>query len=344
MAKKRVTLKEVAEAAGVHVSTVSRALDANTRHLINAKVVEKIVKISQDLDYRQNAAAYSLRTNRTRTIGVVIPDITNAIFPPIIRGIEDSLAAGGYLAIVGNTDGARERERNLLDTFVARGVDGFVVASVERVDDALDRLAADNIPVVTVNRRVDRDSVSSVIHDETEGVRRVLTHLVSLGHRKIAMIAGPQNSSTGAERFAAFKQFRRSMKLDTSDRLVAFAEGYNEAAGEQCVEELIAANADFTAIVCANDRLAVGAIEALSRRNLKCPEQISVTGYNDMPMMDRIHPPLTTVRIKQYNMGLEAGAMLQRLIEGQTEPEHTVLPVELMIRGSTAAVRNKKAT
>src|SRR5690606_18256919 len=102
-----------------------------------------------------------------------------------------------------------------------------------------------------------------------------------------------------------------------------------------------AASADFTAIVCGNDRLAVGAIEALSRRNLNCPEHISVTGYNDMPMMDRIHPPLTTVRIKQYNMGLEAGAILQRLIEGQTEPEHTVLPVELVIRGSTAAVADK---
>jgi len=340
MAKKRVTLREVAQTAGVHISTVSRALDPNTRHLINSEIVSRIVKISQELDYRRNAAAFSLKTNQTRTIGVIVPDITNAIFPPIIRGIEDSLATGGYLAIVGNTDGVHEREQNLLATFLARGVDGLILASVEREDDAVERAASENTPIVTVNRQVDRDNVSSVAHDETEGIRRVLTHLASLGHRKIAMIAGPQTSSTGARRYAAFQQFRSALRLESDERLVVFAASYNEASGEQGVEELIAGGADFTAVVCGNDRLAVGAIAALARLKLKCPEDISVTGYNDMSMMDRIDPPLTTVRIQQYRMGREAGAMLQRMIGGQTQAQHIVLPVELMIRGSTAARRS----
>jgi len=340
MAKKRVTLREVAQTAGVHISTVSRALDPNTRHLINSEIVSRIVKISQELDYRRNAAAFSLKTNQTRTIGVIVPDITNAIFPPIIRGIEDSLATGGYLAIVGNTDGVHEREQNLLATFLARGVDGLILASVEREDDAVERAASENTPIVTVNRQVDRDNVSSVAHDETEGIRRVLTHLASLGHRKIAMIAGPQTSSTGARRYAAFQQFRSALRLEIDERLVVFAASYNEASGEQGVEELIAGGADFTAVVCGNDRLAVGAIATLARLKLKCPEDISVTGYNDMSMMDRIDPPLTTVRIQQYRMGREAGAMLQRMIGGQTQAQHIVLPVELMIRGSTAARRN----
>ena len=157
MTKKRVTLGEVAKTAGVHISTVSRALDPNSRHLINSEIVSRIVRISRELDYRPNAAAYTLKTNRTRTIGVIIPDITNAIFPPIIRGIEDSLAAAGYLAILGNTDGVHERERDLLDTFLARGVDGLVLASVEREDDAVERATAENTPIVTVNRQVDRE-------------------------------------------------------------------------------------------------------------------------------------------------------------------------------------------
>ena len=339
MARKRVTLREVAKTAGVHISTASRALNPKSRHLINSEIVSRIVKISQELDYRQNAAAYSLKTNRTRTIGVIIPDITNAIFPPIIRGIEDSLAMGGYLAMVGNTDGVHERERNLLDTFLARGVDGLVLASVERQDDALQRATSENTPIVTVNRQVDRDNVSSVVHDETEGIRRVLTHLASLGHRKVAMIAGPQTSSTGAMRYAAFQQFRSTLRLEKDDRLAAFATAYNEAAGEQGVEELIAGGGEFTAIVCGNDRLAIGAIAALGRLKLRCPEDVSITGYNDMSMVDRIDPPLTTVRIQQYRMGREAGAMLQRMIGGQTQAQHIVLPVELMIRGSTAAVR-----
>jgi LacI family transcriptional regulator len=340
MAKKRVTLREVAQTAGVHISTVSRALDPKTRHLINSEIVSRIVKISQDLDYRRNAAAFSLKTNQTRTIGVIVPDITNAIFPPIIRGIEDSLATGGYLAIVGNTDGVHEREQNLLATFLARGVDGLILASVEREDDAVERAASENTPIVTVNRQVDRDNVSSLAHDETEGIRRVLTHRASLGHRKIAMIAGPQTSSTGARRYAAFQQFRSALRLEIDERLVVFAASYNEASGEQGVEELIAGGADFTAVVCGNDRLAVGAIATLARLKLKCPEDISVTGYNDMSMMDRIDPPLTTVRIQQYRMGREAGAMLQRMIGGQTQAQHIVLPVELMIRGSTAARRS----
>jgi LacI family transcriptional regulator len=339
MARKRVTLREVAKTAGVHVSTVSRALDPNSRHLINAEIVTRIQRISQALDYRPNAAAYTLKTKRTRTIGVIIPDITNAIFPPIIRGIEDSLALGGYVAIVGNTDGAHERERALLDTFLARGVDGLILASVERDDDALERATAESTPMVTVNRQVDRDNVSSVVHDETEGIRRVLTHLASLGHRRIAMVAGPQTSSTGARRYAAFRQFSAALRLEADDRLVAFAAAYNEAAGEQGVEELIAGGGAFTAIVCGNDRLAIGAIAALARLRLKCPEDVSVTGYNDMAMVDRIDPPLTTIRIQQYRMGREAGAMLQRMIDGQIEAEHVVLPVELMIRGSTAAAR-----
>ena len=339
MAKKRVTLREVAKTAGVHISTVSRALDPNSRHLINSEIVSRIVKISRDLDYRRNAAAFSLKTSQTRTIGVIIPDITNAIYPPIIRGIEDSLATGGYLAIVGNTDGAHEREQDLLATFLARGVDGLILASVEREDDAVERAAAENTPIVTVNRQVDRDHVSSVVHDETEGIRRVLTHLASLGHRRIAMIAGPQTSSTGARRYAAFDQFRSALRLEIDERLVVFAAAYNEAAGEQGVEELIAAGGDFTAVVCGNDRLAVGAIAAVARLKLRCPEDISVTGYNDMSMMDRIDPPLTTVRIQQYKMGREAGAMLQRMIGGQSQAQHLVLPVELMIRGSTAARR-----
>src|SRR5215470_10131967 len=265
MARKRVTLREVARTAGVHISTVSRALDPISQHLITPEIASRIVKISQELDYRPNAAAYSLKTNRTRTIGVIVPDITNAIFPPIIRGIEDSLAAGGYLAIVGNTDGVHERERNLLNTFLARGVDGLVLASVEREDDALQRATSENTPIVTVNRQVDRENVSSVVHDETEGIRRVLTHLASLGHRKVAMIAGPQASSTGARRYAAFQQFRSLLRLHADERRVAFATAYNEASGEQGVEELIAGGGEFTAIVCGNDRLAIGAMAALQR-------------------------------------------------------------------------------
>jgi LacI family transcriptional regulator len=340
--RKRVTLKDVAQAVGVHVSTVSRALDPKTRHLITPEVAEQILKASERLDYRQNAAAYSLKTNRTRTIGVVLPDITNPIFPPIIRGVEDALAGHKYLAILANTDGDLHREEDITETLRARGVDGLVLASVEREDEAVRRLTEGGLPVVTVNRTVDDASVSSVAHDEDEGIRLILSHLASLGHERIANIAGPQHLSTGEQRFRAFERHRVAMGLAGGSDLVAFAQTFNEPEGERCAEELLARGVAFTAIVCSNDRLAIGAIAALRGHGLRCPEDVSVTGYNDMPLIDRLFPPLTTIRVQQYRAGFEAAELLYRMLEVPADlrqPKHVVLPVELVVRGSTQAPR-----
>lgn len=337
--KRKVTLKDVAKAAGVHVSTVSRALDVRNRHLIASDQADRIRKISKKIGYTQNAAAVALRTSRTKMIGVVVPDITNTIFPPMIRGLEDALGKHGYLPIIGNTDNDPKREAELLLMLRERGVDGFVLASVELNDDVVAKLVADKVAIVTINRRVKDPSVSSVVHDENEGVRRVLTHLASLGHTHIATIAGPQRFSTGADRYQAFRKHRAAMNLHVSPQLVAFANKYDEAEGERCVEELLAAGQKFTAIACANDRLAIGAIEAMSRRGLDCPLDISVTGYNDMPMADRLRPSLTTIRVSQYESGLQAGELLHEMLDADTgTAKHLVLPVELIIRNSTKAI------
>ena len=344
--RKRVTLKDVAQAVGVHVSTVSRALDPKTRHLITPEVADQILQASERLDYRQNAAAYSLKTNRTRTIGVVVPDITNPIFPPIIRGVEDGLAGHNYMAILANTDSNMRREEGVTATLRARGVDGLILASAEREDDVVARLAQEGLPVVTVNRHLDDPNVSSVFNNEDEGIRRILAHLVSLGHRRIANIAGPQALSTGLARLLSYQQHRLAMGLEADDRLIAFADKFNEAEGERCTEELLGAGVPFTAIVCSNDRLAVGAIAALRRHGLACPEDLSVTGYNDMPMVDRLFPPLTTIRVQQYRAGFAAAELLLELLAtppGLREPRHIVLPVELIVRGSTRAIKPASA-
>src|ERR1700736_995121 len=147
--QRRATLRDVARVAGVHLSTVSRALNPRTQSLLTPEVVARIGEISRELDYSPNAAAHSLRTNRTRTIGIVVPDITNPVFPPIIRGIEDAVAQRGYLAIVANTDSRLNKEAEIAHLLRARGVDGLVLASVERVDDAISRLSAEGLPMRT---------------------------------------------------------------------------------------------------------------------------------------------------------------------------------------------------
>lgn len=338
MARRRTTLRDVAAAVGVHVSTVSRALNPETRHFIRSEVVDRVLKVCRELDYRPNAAAYSLRTNRTRIIGVLIPDITNPVFPPIIRGIEDVLFSAGYMSILVNTDTRRALQDTLIGTLQDRGVDGLIVASLERDDTVVSGIVKDGLPLVTVNRRSDDPAVPSVTNDEDTGLRLILEHLREHGHRRIVNIAGPSRISTGKNRYDSFQRHRRSLGFDMADDLVLFADQLNESEGERLAADALDRIADFTAIVASNDRLAVGAIGTLRARGIDCPRTISVTGFNDMPMVDRLQPALTTVRVHQYEVGCRAAEMVLSRIQSRDQPAaapHVVMPVELVVRAST---------
>jgi LacI family transcriptional regulator len=335
--RSRTTLKDVARAVGVDVSTVSRALNPDSRHRVSGALSKKIRKASERLKYLPNAAASSLRTLRTRTVGVIVPDIADPAYPPIIRGIEDGLAAHGYVAILANTDGDARRQQRIVETMRARAVDGLILATAARDEPALARLP---MPVVTVVRASDDERVPSVVHNEEDGIRRILTHLVSYGHRDIAAIAGPQALSTGYRRYRSFTLHRKLLGIGKGKPNAVFANAFNETEGERCAEELLARRHPFTALVCANDRLAVGAIAALRRHGLRCPDDVSVTGYNDMPLADRLSPALTTVRVQHQKGGLESAELLMEMMGGQgAPPRHVVLPVEIVVRGSTQQLR-----
>jgi LacI family transcriptional regulator len=337
----RTTLQDIARVVGVNVSTVSRALNRDSAHPVSGPLSQKIRRASARLKYLPNTAASSLRTLRSRTVGVVVPDITDPAYPPIIRGIEDGLSEHGYVAILANTDGGARRQQRIIDTMRARAVDGLILATVARDDPATLR-QVDGMPVVTVVRVSDDPGFSSVVHDEADGIRRILNHLVSCGHRQIAAIAGPQSLSTGFRRYRAFEAHGKLLGIGKTKPNAVFANAFNESEGERCAEELLARGQPFTAIICANDRLAVGAIAALRRHGLRCPEDISVTGYNDMPLADRLSPALTTVRVQHYKGGRESAELIVELMRGShAEPKHIVLPVEIVIRGSTQ--RNVRA-
>jgi LacI family transcriptional regulator len=329
----------VAEAVGVHVSTVSRALNPATRHFIRPEVAARILQASEQLNYRPNAAAYSLRTNRTHIVGVVIPDIANPVFPPIIRGIEDVLSARGFMAILVNTDARSARQASAVSALQARGIDGLIVASLERNDSTVRAIAEEGLPVVSVNRRSDDPAIASVINDEDAGMRLILEHLRALGHRRVVGIAGPQHISTGRDRLAAFEHHREALGFDIDPALFVVATALNEAEGERCAALALDTLQGFTALVASNDRLATGGLTELKRRGIACPAQMSVTGFNDMPMVDRLEPPLTTVRVQQYEVGRRAAEMLLGLVEGKAEGagRHVVMPVELVVRASTSA-------
>jgi LacI family transcriptional regulator len=336
--RSRPTLKDVARDVGVHVSTISRALNPKSSHPISRELTEKIKRASSRRGYKPNAAAAALRTNRFQTIGVIIPDITDPVFPPIIRGIEDGLARHGYVAILANTDGDPRRQARLIEAVRARGIDGLILASVTRHDEEVSRLAAGTF-VVTVSRRTDDPRFSSVVHDEDDGFHRVLTHLASMGHRQIATIAGPQTISTGYNRYSSYLRHCEALGLGLDRPLVSFARAFNEMEGERCAEDLLVAGQAFTAVVCANDRLAIGAVSSFRRHRLDCPRDLSITGFNDMLFAERLSPPLTTVRVQHYKAGVEAAELIVDVVENRSaEPRHIVLPVEMIVRESTRSL------
>ncbi len=333
----RATLREVARRAGVHPATASRALNAETRGLVAAQTAERILEAARLLEYRPNHLARGLKTRRSATVGVIVPDLTNPLFPPIVRGVEDFLVAEDYVTLIANTDNDEEREARVFDEMRNRHVDGLIVATARRSHPALLEAVRSGMPVVLVNRVVEEHAVSSVSVDDRVGIGRALEHLVALGHRDIAHIAGPQDLSTTHGRYEGYRAGLRRAGLKLDRRLVVYARALSEEEGYRCAEELLVRNASFSAILAGNDMLALGVLRSLRGRGLACPEALSLVGFNDMPFMDRVAPPLTTVHIPHYDIGFEAARLLCQQMQGADAPPQAVLlPPELVVRESTA--------
>jgi len=333
----RVTLHEVANLAGVHPGTASRALNVKTRSLVNADTVTRVLAAAKDLDYRPNPVARSLKTRRTLSVGVVIPDLNNPLFPPIVRGIEDRLARDGFVALLGNTDNDEERERRIFEEMHGRHVDGLIVATARRDHPLLVEAARTGTPIVLVNRVVDDHAFSSLSADDGMGIRLVVAHLAGLGHRRIANVAGPQSLSTGFGRYRGYLAGMEAAGLEFDERLVAFALSFSEEEGRRRALEVLGSELGCTAIVAANDLLALGCYSALEELGLVCPGDVSVVGFNDMPFVDRLRPPLTTVRIPHYEIGAQAAELiLERIALSDVPLKSVFLPAELVVRGSTA--------
>ncbi|WP_281302020.1 MULTISPECIES: LacI family DNA-binding transcriptional regulator [unclassified Iodidimonas] len=337
MARARATLRDVAERCDVHLSTVSRVLNNKKGYAVSEEVADRIRRMAAELGYKTNPFAYSLRVNRSFTVGVLIPDLSNPIFPPLIRGIEHRLEQSGYTAILGDTDNRVEEERRIVERLKARQTDGLILATAHRADDLIRSCIDEGYHVVLINRSLDDDAVASVVNDDGTGIAMAVRHLLDQGHRRIAHIAGPQEISTGFRRYLAFKEAMKKEGLTPDEDLIAFCHNYSEKEGFAALRGLFEREKPFTAVVAANDLLALGCYDAITEAGLSCPEDISVTGYNDMPFSDKFKPPLTTVHIPLHKMGEEAASAMLKLIEQAPDKtrQHMVTP-HLVVRGSTA--------
>ena len=335
-----VTIRDVARVANVHPGTVSRALNDETRALVNPETAERVIAAANELGYRPNRIARGLKTSRSHTIGVLIPDITNPIFPPILRGIEDRLDEAGYTSLIVNTDNDPERESIYVEAMRARQVDGFISATARLDRELLVELAG--TPLVLVNRSLEDGSVPAVTVDDRQGIGLAVAHVVALGHQRIGHIAGPQDLSTGHRRHLGFVEAMRAAGLVAPADHVGFTEQFTEEEGARACAALLDAAPHLTAIVAANDLHALGCYDTLEQRGLACPDDISIVGFNDMPFVDRLRPPLTSVRIPQREIGkVAADLLLEQLSSGELSASETLLEATLVVRGSTAAPQRR---
>jgi LacI family transcriptional regulator len=336
--RRRATIDDVAKLAEVHKATVSRALNARTEHHVGKETVARVRAAAETLGYVPNAMARGLRTANSMTIGVILPDLTNPLFPPMVRGIEDFLQPRGYTALLANTDDHEATETSATRSLLARRVDGLIVASGHSNFTALAEARDAGVPAVLLNRDAGSLQFPLVAGDDASGIHEAVAHLAGLGHRCIVHIAGPPRLSTSTARRTAFEA--ACALVPAMKHRVVEVEALTIDAGYRAMDELLDTDAIRpSAIVAGNDLIALGVLRSLRAHELRCPGDVSVVGFNDMLFAADFTPPLTTVRVPTLEMGAEAARLLLQIMETGEEPSDPVrLPVSLVVRSSTGPV------
>jgi LacI family transcriptional regulator len=328
----------VATEAGVHPSTVSRALNHHAESTIRAETRQRVLAAADRLGYRPSALARSLRLQRTWTLGMLVPDITNPFFSSIIKGAEDAARERGYNLILCNSEDDPAREATYLRVLRERQVDGLLIASSQMADDTIDQLRAEAFPFVLVNRAAHGADDLTVLVDNHAAAHELVAYLAGLGHRRVGHVAGPQNTTTGAERRDGYRAAVLQYGLADEPGLLVEAEAFSEQAGSRALHAMLAGPARPTAVFGANDLIAIGMLQHLREIGVRVPQDLSIVGFNDIPLAGLLEPALTTVRVPQLGMGLAAAHLLIDRLEGNPiGAVRVTLPTELIIRASSAA-------
>jgi LacI family transcriptional regulator len=320
------------------VSTVSRVLnDQAATGRITADTEERIREVALRLGYRRNTIARALRTGRTLVVGMVVPDVANLYQAEITRAAGDVFSGKGYSLILASTDDNPAHAESQVSAMLGVQAEGLMYG-VARGDDAvLAGIIEEDIPVVLFNRAVSDMEVSAVLPDDHGGTRLAVQHLISLGHTRIVHVGGPEDVSSTVNRLEAFEETLRAADLTGSHQ---FTQRQTEDEGYRVTATLLEERPDTTAVLAANDRLALGAIDAIRDTGRTCPGDISVVGFNDMPYTDRFSPPLTTIRISQNELGARtARLLLETIADPRRAPETQLVSAQLVVRGSTAPAR-----
>jgi LacI family transcriptional regulator len=298
----------------------------------------RVREVAERLGYRPDAVAASLRTGSTHSIGVIVHDLEDPIYPPILRGIENRLLERGFMTVVGNTGYDSRAEAEMFEQMTARMVDGVILGTTRLHDSVVARASATGVPLVSVLRRTETLECSAVVNDCAAGMRALVDAVVAHGHRDIAAIAAPQDLSTARDRLEGLRAGLAANGLQVLPQRLIFVDRMDMEAGRRAALELLDREPSPPQVIIAvNDLVAIGAIQACRSRGLSCPGDISITGYNDIPLVDMIDPPLTTVAIRLSEIGRQAAnLLLEQLALPATELRIVCIKPTLRLRGSLA--------
>lgn len=332
-----VTIEDIAREAGVSIATVSRVI--NKTKPVSAELRDGVYEVIEKNHFKPNSLAQGLITKKTNTIGIIVPDISNAVFGKLTKGINSVFAQEGYTVVLCESQGELEKELKLLGILEEKQIEGLLFAGVDVNHTLVERMRKRNYPVVLVTQEAseDEEAVHTVIHNNVEAMYDAVKFLLDNGHERIAYLGGSKNDfSSGKKRVIGYKKALEEAGIEVKDSYIAQGD-FSFEAGYQGMKKLYEENSKLpTAVVTGSDVIAVGAIQYLDNMRVKIPDDISIMGFDDSEFATYIKPELSTVRISYYDEGVKAAEMLRELMDGSTEaPMKEYVPHKIIRRSTT---------
>lgn len=327
-------IQEVAKRAGVSISTVSRVVNGNVR--VNPEIARRVEQAIADLHYQPSNAARTLQKNRSQIIGLLLSDIENPFFTTLIKGVEDVAQRNGYSVILCNSDENPARERRYVSVLCAERVAGAIVMPTSENPRIVKLFLENHIPVVTVDRRIAGRQVDAILSDNILGAYEAVSHLITNGYRRIALITGPATSTTGRERLEGYRQALRDADIPLNSSLERFGD-FKEGSGYTLAHELLALQPAIDALFVANNPMMLGTLKAIYERQLRFPDDIALVGFDELPWVTLGSISLTTVTQSVYELGNTAALRLFRRLQSPNEmmQQEIIIAPTLHVRSSS---------
>ncbi len=335
-----VTIKHIAQRAGVSHPTVSRALRGDP--IVAAETAARIQRIAADLGYVPSATARSLKTSRSHVIGVIVNRISDPFYSEVLDGIQDALYSAHYSLFLASTDHDLAREKAVVRAMLERRIDGLIVCSLFVTPPYRSELGASGAPLVVVHNRSRDPNADAIYHDDYAGSRQMTRHLIDLGHERLAFIGSARAGVESEDRLAGFRDEINAAGLTAPPERIVQAANGELASGSAAVESLLRLSHRPTALVCFSDMLAIGAIRRLQQAGYAVPADCSVVGFDDIVLAKFVNPPLTTFNQPKYALGQQAAQMMLRLLSAKQRKENgdqqnrITLRGEILVRASSA--------